>query len=68
MKLKIKAAALTLLLMLLGWIVVLIGEVLNYYIKQFPDIASLTLGVIGIIIVVGALYYVIYQSLKLKEE
>lgn len=68
MKLKIKAAALTLLLMLLGWIVVLIGEVLNYYIKQFPDIASLTLGVIEIIIVVGALYYVIYQSLKLKEE
>jgi hypothetical protein len=68
MKLKIKAAVLTLLLLLLGWIVMLLGEVLNYYITQYPAIASLISGVIGIILVAGVLYYIIYELLKSEKE
>ena len=68
MKLKIKAAVLTLLLLLLGCIVMLLGEVLNYYITQYPPIASLISGVIGIILVAGVLYYIIYELLKSEKE
>lgn len=66
MKLKIKAAALTLLLLLFGWIVMFLGKVLNYYITQYPDIALLISGIIGIILLAGGLYYLVYQFLKLK--
>lgn len=68
MKLKIKAAVLTLLLLLLGWIVMLLGEVLNSYITQYPAIVSLISGVIGIILVAGVLYYIIYELLKSEKE
>ena len=61
MKLKIKAAALTLLLLLFGWLII-------YLVKQFPDTALLILDIIRLPLVLIILYHLIYLILILRKE